>query len=423
MSLFPVHRWCVPLGVHLVLLGCPCAAGAQGTVSTPAVFSTCASAGARPLTVGEFRLCGDAGTRAEFIGNEFFAERDATRADDARFRQRMRVRAGVEYQAAKPLSIGFRLTSGDASFPTGAWSSMSDDFRRKPFQIDRAFLSWQATSSARVRVGLQANPLFTPTELLWDADAHPAGVSETISLGGGFVATAGQFTLREIRSSRPDNEERAFLFAQGLTNSRRWGNRTVGVGVSYYWFTNPNALSRSLQTGEFDPEFKTNRFDPRGRKSGTTPLDYFSDFRLLDIGVQVEDAAGKLGGRVEAVINLGARRSADLGEAFRRSERLAIGGEVRYGRSQRPGDWAVRAGFYHIEADAVVAVYNNDDLQQTNVNVAVGEWQLRFPGRARLVLDTYLQKKNNVALASNGGVLHPENALKSRSRVSFIVEF
>lgn len=368
-------------------------------------------------------MCGDVGARVEFIGNEFFAERESTRADDARFRQRVRVRAGFEYQGAEPLSVGLRLSSGDAAFPTGAWNSFSDDFRRRPFLIDRAFVSWQATSTAGLRVGLQSNPLFTPTELLWDADAHPAGISETLSFGAGFVATAGQFMLREIRSSRPDNEQRAFLLAQGVTQSRRWGGRAVRVGVSYYWFTNPDALSRSLQLGEFDPEFRTNRFDPRGRMSGTTPLDYFSNFRLVDVGVQVDDLAGGLGGRFEAVVNLGARRSSDLGEAFRRSQRLAVGGELRYGRSRNAGDWAVRAGFYHIEADAVVAVYNNDDLQQTNVNAGVGEWQLRVPGGARLVWDTYFQKKIDTALASNGGVLHPENALKIRSRVSLIVDF
>lgn len=178
-----------------------------------------------------------------------------------------------------------------------------------------------------------------------------------------------------------------------------------------------------MQLGEFDPEFKTNRFDPRGRMSGTTPLDYFSNFRLLDVGVQVDDPGGGLGARLEAVVNLGARKSSDLDAAFRRSERPRDRRRAAVLRGAERRRLGSASGFYHIEADSVIAVYNNDDLQQTNVNVAVSEWQLRFPGRARLVWDTYFQKKNDVVLASNGGVLHPENALKIRSRVSFLVEF
>jgi Putative porin len=385
--------------------------------------TTCASAGSAPIAVGEFRFCGELGVRGEFIGNENFAAQDSTRADNGRFRERVRVRTGVEYRVAEPISIGLRLSSGDPSFPSSAWSSFSDDFRRKPIQIDRAFARWQITPRVQLVVGLQPNPIFAPTELLWDPDVHPAGVSQTISLGSGVAISAGQFMLREVRSSKQDNEEGSWLIAEGISSEHRWNTKLLKVGGSLYWFTNPDALSRSLQIGDLDAEFKTNRFDPLGRTLGTTPLDYFSDFKVVSLATQFDDSARTLGIRVEAAVNAGARSAPELGEAYRKDQRFAVGGEVRYGRTQNAGDWALRGGFYHIEADAVVAVYNSDDLQQTNVNVAVGEVQRRFAGRTRLVWDTYFQKKIDTALASNGGVVHPENAMKVRTRLSLIVDF
>jgi hypothetical protein len=78
---------------------------------------------------------------------------------------------------------------------------------------------------------------------------------------------------------------------------------------------------------------------------------------------------------------------------------------------------------FYIEADAVLATYNSDDLQQTNVRSVPLEFQVLLPGRTRLVWDTYLQRKLNPALASNGGVVHPENALKVRSRISAVASF
>lgn len=81
------------------------------------------------------------------------------------------------------------------------------------------------------------------------------------------------------------------------------------------------------------------------------------------------------------------------------------------------------AGFFHIEADSVVAVYNSDDLQQTNVNSIPVELQLRLPGGVKVVWDTYIQEKVDTDLASNGGVVHGENATKVRTRLSVLGSF
>ena len=81
------------------------------------------------------------------------------------------------------------------------------------------------------------------------------------------------------------------------------------------------------------------------------------------------------------------------------------------------------AGFFHIEADATIAAFNSDDLQQTNVN-SIPIWlRIRLPGQTNLVWDTYFQKRINTALFLAGGALHDENALKVRTRLTLSLGF
>jgi hypothetical protein len=395
-----------------VLLAVPGAAGAQAT------------APAAPT----IRLSGDVATRAEYVANENFAETDEVRADDHRFRVRNRVRLSGVVPLTERIEAGLRVSTGDPAYPPSAWVTPSE-FRRMPIQIDRAYLSARVTDAVTLRVGTHANPLFTPTELVWDSDVQPSGLAQVLRpFGQRLTVTAGQFAIRETRSVRDANAQSAYLFAQGVTYALPVGGATAVVGVSNYYFHNPDVVARSLQLGELDGEFRTNRFDPRGRtapdpRGGTLPIDYFSGYNILNGGVRAELAALPLSIGADVAVNLAARREADLGPRFDSRENLGFGAMVRYGALRQPGDRSFGIGYFHIETDAVLAVFNSDDLQQTNIRSVPIELQLVLPGRVRLVWDSYLQRKLDTMHASNGGVFHGENALKVRSRISASASF
>jgi hypothetical protein len=397
------------------LAGLSIPAGAQGTSQAP-------------LPLGAWRIAGEFGARAEFIANENFAETDVIRADDARFRLRLRARLGAEYRATEAVTVALRVSTGDNAFPSSAWTSLSSDFRRQPVQLDRAYVQLRLRA-LQLRAGIGPNPLFTPTELLWDADVQPAGLTQRLAGSNGSVAlTLGQFVLREVRSSRPPNERSSFLLVEGVTYRGGLGAATATVGLAHYYFTNPDAIARSLQTGELDGEFKTNRFDPNGRTlmgadGAPVPTDYFSRFSVLSVGWTVEVRRIPLTAGGDVAVNLGARRDAALGAAYAGRRNVAFGAMVRYGRSTSSGGVTLGLGFFRIEADAVLAVYNSDDLQQTNVTSVPLEVVLALPGRTRLLWDTYVQKKISTALPSNGGLVHGQNALKVRTRLSLLVGF
>jgi hypothetical protein len=387
------------------------------------------SSGAEPAIPG-IHVAGELGTRVEYIGNEHFAETDATRADDHRLRARLRLRLGGTIPLSDALEAGVRFSTGEPAFPTSAWVTPAD-FRRLPIQIDRAYLGFRAGNRAVLRAGAYSSPLFAPTELVWDSDVQPMGLSQVVRpFGANINLAAGQYAIRETRSSREANTQSAYLLAHGIsyTYAAAWMSATVGV--AQYYYHNPDVIARSLQLGELDGEFRTNRYNPRGRTvidprhpAQPLPADYFSGFNILNAGMRIDGIVVPLSLTADVALNLGANLDPALGRAFQRRENVAYGGMLRHGGLRQPGDRTLGIGYFHIEADAVLAAYNSDDLQQTNVRTVPVELQVLLPGRTRLVWDTYLQRKLSTALPSNGGVVHPENALKLRSRISAIATF
>lgn len=374
---------------------------------------------------------GELGARLEYIANDAFAESDARVDDDERFRQRFRLRLGADYQATRRIGLGFRLSTGDPRFPPSAFISLSNDFKRQPISLDRAFVSVRA-GRADLRAGIMAMPVFTATQVLWDADVQPAGLSELVPLGSsGFTLAAGQFWLREARSDQPDDQQGSLLFAQSLSYGREGPKRRWSAGAAYWHYNRPNPLARALQTGELDPGLKTNRFDPEGstipdpaRPGSTLPVDYFSDYSLLSGALRFEQRSKRpLVLSAEAVVNLGARSDPSLGTQYAKSQGRAFAILLQWGSDRKPWDVRLGAGYAHIEADAVMAVYNSDELQQTNVRSVPLEALLTLPGGPRLLLDAFVQKKLDVALPGPGGIVSPENATKVRVRINFMVPF
>lgn len=360
------------------------------------------------------RLSGQVGFRTEYMANENFAVNDATRKDDHRVRLRARVRFGASYAPSDRVSLGFRISTGSSTYPSSGWSSLSDDFRRDQISFDRVYMRYQMTKGISLRFGYDANALFSPTELVWDGDVSPGGLTQVWSSSDGLELVTGQYMLREVRSSKPVRSAQSFLLANGL--SYRWnGGADYRVGIFNYSYTEPHTIATAIEKGELDGDYKTNRF-----RSGDAGA-YFSDYHIVGAGFTLGGGDWNLA--TEAAMNLGANADASLGEAYAEKENLAFTALVTFGSLGEPGSWNVTTGYARIEADAVMAPYNSDDLQQTNVSTVPVWIRVQLPGGARLVWDTYFQSKLNEALASNGGFIHSENAGKVRTRLTIQANF
>jgi hypothetical protein len=365
------------------------------------------------LQVGDkLKFFGQVGFRVEYMANERFAENDSTADDDHRFRHRVRLRFGAEFTALEWLTAGFRISTGHSSYPASGWSSFSDNFARDPVALDRIYIT-MVYKKFKFMMGADSNPLFRPTELVWDDDVQTAGFAEVFRPGR-WEIMAGQFKLTEVRSISDPEESGSYLFAHGITYSPPVSG-TLKLGIFQYYYNKPDAIAIAIDEGQLDPDFKTNRLLPDDERK------FFSDYN--SIGASLLWAQGPWQIISEAVVNLAARSDASLGKGYTEKENVGYGVLLRYGILNEVGDWSLEGGFFHIEADATIAAYNSDDYQQTNVN-AVPLWlRIRMPGGATLIWDTYFQKRINTALYLSGGIKHDENALKVRTRLTLQIGF
>lgn len=359
-----------------------------------------------------FTIIGEVGARLEYISNERFAENEETADDDNRFRERVRLRLGSEFRLNKTFSAGFRLSTGQSSYPASGWSSFSDNFSRDPIAIDRLYINLNF-SKFRFLFGANKNAMFHPTEMVWDGDVQPAGFVETYN-DERFEVTLGQYMLREVRDLNDSKVSGSFLIATGI-NYAFMDNHNLRLGLFNYYYSKPDAIATAISNSKLDGDFKTNRL------VDIDETKFFSDYNIVGFSGDYHWEKWRIVS--EIAVNIGAKKDSSLGAAYASRENVAAGGTIRYGVLKDPGDWSIEAGYFYIEADAVMAAYNSDDYQQTNVR-SVPVW-LRFmlPGNAVIVWDTYFQKRIENYYYLSGGVIHDENALKIRSRITLQLGF
>lgn len=119
---------------------------------------------------------------------------------ERRDRGRIRYRIAVDTKPADDLTVGLRLASG-SSDPRSTNQTLQDTFSSKGINLDRAYVKYRPDEWIALAGGKFANPLFAPSDLLWDDDINPEGGAFTVStkMGGGLAPflTSGFFVLDE----------------------------------------------------------------------------------------------------------------------------------------------------------------------------------------------------------------------------------
>lgn len=360
----------------------------------------------------KFTIIGQVGFRMEYIYNERFAENDETSDDDNRFRERVRLRFGAEFKPSDKFTAGFRFSTGQSTYPASGWSSFSDAFRRDPIAVDRVYILLNL-DHFRFNFGANENPLFHPTDMVWDEDVQPAGLSQSYFTDR-LEIVLGQYMIGEVRSLSDEVVSGSFLLSNGI-NYSFLPDHNLQVGLFQYYYNKPDILAYSIEEGLLDGDFKTNRLDPNDSEK------FFSDFHTFGLSADYHWNKWRVVG--EFAVNVAAKKDVSLGSAYDKKENIAGGFLIRHGLLKKPGDWSLEAGYFFIQSDAVIAAFNSDDYQQTNVHSLPIFLRVLLPSDVVIVWDTYFQKRINTAHFLSGGVQHDENALKIRSRITLQMGF
>jgi len=268
------------------------------------------------------------------------AQGDYSDSDGAnRTSTQLRARLGATYALNDRVTIGGRVVTGDGDDPNSSdvqLSNWDDDLQ---ISLDLAYAQLNF-GDLKVYGGKIPNP-FTRTDLVWDGDVNPQGVSAVYKLplaGGGAFRANGLFFSIDEQAAGPDSTMGGVQLG---FDSPGYGGFKYDLSGGYYRYS-PGSLA-----GADSGDWRSNRRNPDG--------SLMSDYELVDLvaGVGWQGANEKWPLRVvgDYVKNLGAIDNQDTG----------FGVDASLGRASKQGDWRLTYGYSQTDVDAVLAAFSNDN--------------------------------------------------------------
>ncbi len=204
-------------------------------------FAANTSAGKLNLSssIADFKLSGDMRMRHQY---ETQAPATATGlgptggklVTNERTRERFRFRFNGDVTLQKGWTTGFALETGQASDSGNqTFQGGNDDYG---IFLAKAYIGWQMNPNFGVVFGKQKNPLYT-TDLVWDADINPQGVSEIYKK---YLIGKDTFEIRALQNIMDDRDEKnpgptgrdAWFFAQQAVYTHYFGHDGIGNQVN-----------------------------------------------------------------------------------------------------------------------------------------------------------------------------------------------
>jgi len=298
--------------------------------------------------------------------------------EDLRNRFRFRFRLGASATINQQFAVGFRVASNEGKNPTSGNVTFGSGTAPKTIVLDQVWATWTPNTTLSVTAGKFANPVEKPaagfrSELVWDEDFAPEGLSETITLrraSKGLVRRVAvhleQWYLQEYSKA----SDTWMLGGQALVDLKPSERATLNLAGGYYGYANVGPLAQVangndqvnvsnsvvLKDGTVQEGGKLIKPDP------ANPFDHFaSGFGQLhgSAALRVDRIAGEAGLQVygEVVHNLEAD---DHGTGYQ----FGVGLD----RMRKLPGWSVAAVWVHLEQEAVLSMFSYSDLGRGGTN-------------------------------------------------------
>lgn len=160
-------------------------------------------------SIMEMKLSGDTRLRYQYDNRD--SQLPSLANDSQRSRYRFRLRLNADFNFNGPFFGGVGLETGQAA--DSANQTFQDGFDDYEIFISRAYLGWEPTDWLTVVAGKQKNPFYS-TNLVWDSDINPVGLTQTVNVhklfGWGTTTDEGH-AGKDGKSAAP-------------TTSRKWSD-------------------------------------------------------------------------------------------------------------------------------------------------------------------------------------------------------
>ncbi|MBT5856673.1 hypothetical protein HOH87_08600 [bacterium] len=158
-----------------------------------------------------------------------------------RSRNRLRFRLGGESAISDKSKVSFGVATGGTD-ARSTNQTLQDSFQTPDLRLDYAYLTHKLSDKLTVTAGKMKNPLWTPTDLLWDSDINPDGLAvnykSSVGIFNGGV-TVAYFGLDELAANTNDP---SLVTVQKTVNWKVNKNTQANTAVTYYSTINTKGI-------------------------------------------------------------------------------------------------------------------------------------------------------------------------------------
>ncbi|HMU22339.1 MAG TPA: putative porin, partial [Sphingorhabdus sp.] len=247
---------------------------------------------------------------------------------------------GATYDVNKILSVGARLVTGDPDDPNTSDITLSNFDDDLNVALDQAYV--RAKFGQLELTAGKIPQTFRKTEMVWDDDVNPQGVSAKydVRLGGQASITArGLYFVIDENAAMADSTMIGAQAGLDLHPGKDW---TVQLSGAWYDYR-----LRSLAGGD-NGDFGGNLRNAQG--------GYLSDFNIIDILGSVR----WVGLAARWPLTITANFVHNNGAIAHEGGGLALLASM--GRTSTPGDWQFGYTYMKTDADAVLAAFSHDNI-------------------------------------------------------------
>jgi hypothetical protein len=350
----------------------------------------------------ELKLSGDLRLRYQYDNKDNQVDpvgegndEDRSANSNQRSRYRFRLRLNADFKLGENFFGGVQLVTGQENDSDN--QTLENGFNDYDIFISRAYLGWHAADWLTVVAGKQPNPFYV-TELTWDADINPTGVSESIQLHKLFARGAadeklaadgktilnksvespwelslnlGQFIFDDNNEGNFDNDaaDDAYLFVGQLVATWNLGKDVKLSFAPGYMFFNAADVSGVLNANSFsdapDVSGETRKLSfitapgDLTFKLGKVPAKFYWDFSY--------NTDGK--GRVDDIYRVVATRAdGSIRSKHSSVDDFAYLVGVQLGQNKKPGDWSLLANWRQSGIAGVDPNLNDSDFALSELN-------------------------------------------------------
>jgi hypothetical protein len=332
-----------------------------------------------PKWLKGFNLKGDVRFRYEGFS---YQDSDA----ENRTRVRIRARLGMDKKYENGVATGVRLATGALDDPISTNQTLGDDMTNKSLNLDRAYIAYQPEFAEWfwITAGRFENP-FLCTPLVWDGDLNMDGVAEKFTVepmeGLSVYGLAGQLMIDEV-SGGPD----AWLWAwQGGGTYHVTEEISADLGIAFYKYQNTSDIDSKTSYDAVKYGNSGSKEDVKLQTTTEGTSVKFADLRdgELLFDYHVMDIVGKVTATVmERPLSVFFDYAVNLAddtddEKLEENKAWCIG--AKFGQLKEENDFEVFIDYRWIEADSVLAAFNDSDFLGTNRKGVVfgGGWMAR----------------------------------------------